>query len=99
MRENLQGVEKKKEKREETRRGREIGIEIEIGIETGTERGGEAKRGTETRIGKGTETETMIDIAEIAIGIEVREGNVGERGMMTMMIITAAETMRGNIYR
>ncbi|KAF3449570.1 hypothetical protein FNV43_RR10299 [Rhamnella rubrinervis] len=54
-----------------------------------TERWGQ--RGTETRIGKGIETETMIDTTKIALEIEVSERNVGEIGMMTMMIITASE--------
>lgn len=104
MRESLQGVEKRKEKREERRKKKRRGTEI--GIETETERGEEAKtgKGTERRIGigigigTGIETETMIDITEIATGIEVREGNVGEKGMTTMTILIAVETMIGNVY-
>ncbi|KAF3449564.1 hypothetical protein FNV43_RR10293 [Rhamnella rubrinervis] len=48
-------------------------------------------RGTETRIGKGTETETVIDTTKTAIEIEVSKGNVEEMGMMTMMITELQE--------
>ena len=98
---SLPRVEIRKEKKGVRRRGTETGIGKEIGIEEGARtwigKKTEIGKETETEIGKGIETETVIGIIEIASGIVVIEGNGEEVEMMTRIIITVAGTTIGNV--